>query len=40
MSISQVARICGLAPSAIRNYEKAGLLLPKPVRVSRQRRYG
>jgi MerR family redox-sensitive transcriptional activator SoxR len=39
MSIGQVARICGLAPSAIRYYEQAGLL-PKAVRVSRQRRYG
>jgi MerR family redox-sensitive transcriptional activator SoxR len=39
MSIGEVADICGLAPSAIRYYEKAGLL-PKPVRVSRQRRYG
>jgi MerR family transcriptional regulator, redox-sensitive transcriptional activator SoxR len=39
MSIGQVARSCGLAPSAIRYYEKAGLL-PKPVRVSHQRRYG
>src|SRR5215472_17148306 len=38
MSIGQVARICGLAPSAIRYYEKAGLL-PRPVRVSSQRRY-
>jgi MerR family redox-sensitive transcriptional activator SoxR len=38
MSIGQVAQICGLAPSAIRYYEKAGLL-PKPIRVSRQRRY-
>jgi MerR family transcriptional regulator, redox-sensitive transcriptional activator SoxR len=38
MSIGQVARICGLAPSAIRYYEKAGLLA-KPIRVSRQRRY-
>jgi MerR family redox-sensitive transcriptional activator SoxR len=38
MSIGQVARICALAPSAIRYYEKAGLL-PKPMRVSRQRRY-
>jgi len=26
MSIGQVARICGLAPSAIRYYERAGLL--------------
>jgi MerR family transcriptional regulator, redox-sensitive transcriptional activator SoxR len=39
MSIGQVAKRCGLAPSAIRYYEKAGLL-PKPIRVSRQRRYG
>jgi MerR family redox-sensitive transcriptional activator SoxR len=39
MSIGHVAQICGLAPSAIRYYEKAGLL-PKAIRVSRQRRYG
>jgi MerR family transcriptional regulator, redox-sensitive transcriptional activator SoxR len=39
MSIGQVAKACGLAPSAIRYYEKAGLL-PKAMRVSRQRRYG
>ncbi len=39
MSIGQVARVCGLAPSAIRYYEKAGLL-PQALRVSRQRRYG
>lgn len=38
MSIGQVARRCGLAPSAIRYYEKAGLL-PKPIRVSGRRRY-
>ena len=38
MSIGEVARVCALAPSAIRYYEQAGLL-PKPVRVSRQRRY-
>jgi MerR family transcriptional regulator, redox-sensitive transcriptional activator SoxR len=38
MSIGQVARVCGLAPSAIRFYEDAGLL-PKPIRVNRQRRY-
>jgi len=38
MSIGQVAERCGLAPSAIRYYEKAGLL-PKPMRVSRRRRY-
>jgi DNA-binding transcriptional MerR regulator len=39
MSIGKVARICGLAPSAIRYYERAGLL-PRPARVRRQRRYG
>jgi len=39
MSIGRVAQICGLAPSAIRYYEKAGLL-PKPIRVGGQRRYG
>ena len=39
MSIGHVAQICGLAPSAIRYYEKAGLL-PQPIRVGRQRRYG
>ena len=39
MSIGQVARICGLATSTIRYYEKVGLL-PQPVRVNRQRRYG
>jgi DNA-binding transcriptional MerR regulator len=39
MSIGQLARVCGLAPSAIRYYERAGLL-PQPLRVSRQRRYG
>src|SRR5262249_54090329 len=38
MSIGQVAKICGLAPSAIRYYERAGLL-PRPIRVSSQRRY-
>ena len=38
LSIGQVARVCGLAPSAIRYYEKAGLL-PAPPRRSRQRRY-
>src|SRR5262245_52778326 len=38
MSIGQVAQRCGLAPSAIRYYEKAGLL-PKPIRVSQRRRY-
>ena len=38
ISIGQLARVCGLAPSAIRYYERVGLL-PKPVRVSRQRSY-
>ncbi|MGH9646292.1 MAG: MerR family transcriptional regulator [Bryobacteraceae bacterium] len=38
MSIGQIAQQCGLAPSAIRYYEKVGLL-PKPLRVSGQRRY-
>lgn len=37
-SIGEVARMCGLSPSAIRYYESAGLV-PKPMRVSRQRRY-
>jgi len=37
-SIGQVAKMCGLAPSAIRYYEKAGLL-PRAQRVSGQRRY-
>ena len=39
MPIGQVARLCGVAPSTIRYYEKTGLL-PKPMRVSQQRRYG
>ena len=39
MPIGELARITGLAPSAIRYYERAGLL-SKPVRVSNQRRYG
>ncbi len=39
MPIGELARIAGLAPSAIRYYEKAGLL-SKPVRVGNQRRYG
>jgi MerR family redox-sensitive transcriptional activator SoxR len=38
MSIGQVAKRCGLTASAIRYYEKAGLL-PKPIRVSRRRCY-
>ena len=38
LSIGEVARMCGLKPSAIRYYEQAGLV-PKPMRVSRQRRY-
>ena len=39
MLIGEVARAAGLAPSAIRYYEKAGLL-PKPGRQSGRRRYG
>jgi MerR family redox-sensitive transcriptional activator SoxR len=39
VGIGAVARATGLAPSAIRYYEKAGLL-PKPGRLSGQRRYG
>ena len=38
MKIGEVARRAGLAPSAIRYYEKSGLL-PSPSRVSRQREY-
>ncbi len=38
LSIGEIARMCGLRPSAIRYYEKAGLM-PEPMRVSRQRRY-
>ena len=38
MSIGRVAQRCGLAPSAIRYYEKAGLL-PKPARISGRRCY-
>ena len=37
-SIGEVAREAGLAASALRYYEKAGLL-PAPPRRSRQRRY-
>lgn len=39
MPIGALARAAGLAPSAIRYYEKAGLL-PRPGRQSGQRRYG
>lgn len=39
MPIGAVARAAGLAPSAVRYYEKAGLL-PRPARQSGQRRYG
>ncbi len=39
MPIGELARAAGLAPSAIRYYEKAGLL-PRPGRQSGQRRYG
>ena len=38
LSIGEVARQAGLAPSAVRYYERAGLL-PKPPRVSGRRRY-
>jgi MerR family redox-sensitive transcriptional activator SoxR len=39
LAIGALAKMTGLAPSAIRYYEKAGLL-PKPDRHSGQRRYG
>jgi MerR family redox-sensitive transcriptional activator SoxR len=38
LTISEVAREAGLAPSAIRYYEDAGVL-PRPRRVGGQRRY-
>jgi len=38
MTIGEVAKRSGLRPSAIRYYEKVGLL-PKPARSSGQRRY-
>jgi MerR family transcriptional regulator, redox-sensitive transcriptional activator SoxR len=38
LTISKVARQVGLQPSAIRYYERIGILLPAP-RVSGQRRY-
>ncbi len=38
LTISEVARQVGLRPSAIRYYERMGILLP-PGRVSGQRRY-
>lgn len=38
LSIGEVARAAGLSASALRYYEKAGLL-PAPPRRSRQRRY-
>ena len=38
LTIGEVAKQAGLRPSAIRFYEKAGLL-PKPARSSGQRRY-
>jgi MerR family transcriptional regulator, redox-sensitive transcriptional activator SoxR len=38
LRIGDVARAAGVAPSAIRYYEKCGLL-PKPSRRSRQRQY-
>ena len=39
MTIGEVAKRIGLRASAIRFYERAGLL-PEPVRTSGQRRYG
>ena len=39
MSIGEVARKTGLRPSAIRYYERLGLL-PAPLRASGRRRYG
>ena len=39
MTIGEVAKKTGLRASAIRFYERAGLL-PEPVRTSGQRRYG
>jgi MerR family redox-sensitive transcriptional activator SoxR len=39
LGIGEVARVSGKAPSAIRYYEKTGLL-PAPARVSGRRRYG
>jgi MerR family redox-sensitive transcriptional activator SoxR len=38
LTIGQVAQRAGVAPSAIRYYERVGLL-PAPMRVSGQRRY-
>jgi DNA-binding transcriptional MerR regulator len=38
LTIGEVAKQAGLRPSAIRYYEKAGLL-PKPLRSGGQRRY-
>src|SRR5947209_13736864 len=39
MTIGQVVERCGLRASAIRFYERSGLL-PEPLRCSGQRRYG
>lgn len=38
MTIGEVARSAGLAPSALRYYERVGIL-PAPDRISGQRRY-
>jgi DNA-binding transcriptional MerR regulator len=38
-TIGEVAELTGVAPSALRYYEELGLL-PPPLRVSGQRRYG
>src|ERR1700683_2007579 len=39
MTIGQVAKQSGLAASAIRYYEQAGVL-PKPIRIGGRRQYG
>ena len=39
MTIGELAKLVGLRPSALRYYESVGLL-PKPRRISGQRRYG
>jgi MerR family redox-sensitive transcriptional activator SoxR len=38
LSIGEVAQKCGVTPSTIRYYEKAGLI-PRAMKVSRQRRF-
>lgn len=39
LPIGEVARMAGVQPSALRFYERAGVI-PKPTRVNGQRRYG